>query len=48
VVKTNINLGTSRWTINSGTNAYKGLRGSGIEREKGGYNIITLTGTVSC
>jgi hypothetical protein len=47
VVKTDINLGTSRWTITSGTNAYKGLHGAGIERENPDYTVITLTGTVS-
>jgi hypothetical protein len=46
VVKTNINLGTSRWTITSGTKAYKSLHGGGIERENGDFTVITLTGTV--
>jgi hypothetical protein len=46
LVKINIDLGTSRWTIASGTKAYKGLHGKGIERENATYTVSTLTGTV--
>ena len=46
VVKIDTNVGTSRWTITSGTKAYKGLRGKGIERENAQYTVSTLTGTV--
>ena len=38
--------GTSRWTIASGTKAYKGLHGKGNERENANYTFSTLTGTV--
>ena len=47
VVKIDTSVGTSRWTIASGTKAYKGLRGQGTERENTDYTISTLTGTVS-
>lgn len=48
VVKININAGTARWTIASGTKAYKGLHGKGTERENPPqYTISILTGTVS-
>jgi hypothetical protein len=47
VVKIDTDLGTSRWTISSGTKAYKGLHGKGIERENIDYTVSTLTGTVS-
>jgi streptogramin lyase len=48
VVKIDTRLvGVSRWTITSGTKAYKGLHGEGIERENADYTISTLTGTVS-
>jgi hypothetical protein len=47
VVKIDTNAGTSRWTISSGTGAYKGLHGKGIERENANYTVSTLTGTVS-
>jgi len=47
VVKIDTNAGTSRWTISSGTGAYKGLRGKGIERENATFTVSTLTGTVS-
>jgi len=40
-------LATSRWTITSGTKAYKGLHGKGTERENAQYTVSTLTGTVS-
>jgi len=38
---------TSRWTVASGTKAYKGLRGKGTERENDDYTISYLMGTVS-
>jgi hypothetical protein len=47
VVTINTTLGTSRWTIASGTKAYKGLHGKGTERENADYTVSTLTGTVS-
>jgi hypothetical protein len=47
VVKIDTDLGTSRWTISSGTKAYKGLHGKGTERENIDYTVSTLTGTVS-
>jgi hypothetical protein len=47
VVKIDTDLGTSRWTITSGTKAYKGLHGKGTEHENTDYTISTLTGTVS-
>ena len=37
---------TSRWTIESGTKAYKGLQGEGNERENATYTVSTLTGKV--
>jgi hypothetical protein len=48
VVKIHTNLVpvTARWTITSGTKAYKGLHGKGIERENDDYTISTLTGTI--
>ena len=46
VVKIDTDLGTSRWTITSGTKAYKGLHGKGTERENADYTVSTLTGTV--
>ncbi len=46
VVKIDTNLGTARWTIASGTKAYKGLHGKGTERENASYTVSTLTGTV--
>jgi hypothetical protein len=46
VVKINMTLGSSRWTITSGTKVYKGLHGKGIERENLDYTVSTLTGTV--
>ena len=36
----------SRWTIESGTKAYKGLRGKGIETENATYTVSTLRGKV--
>ena len=47
VVKIDTDLGTSRWTISSGTRAYTGLHGKGTERENIDYTVSTLTGTVS-
>jgi len=47
VVKIDTTAGTSRWTISSGTGAYKGMHGKGIERENASYTVSTLTGTVS-
>ena len=47
VVKIDTNAGTSRWTIASGTKAYKGLHGKGTETENASYTISTLRGTVS-
>ena len=34
----------SRWTIESGTKAYKGLQGKGIESENATYTVSTLRG----
>jgi hypothetical protein len=36
----------SRWTIESGTRAYKGLRGKGTETENRTYTVSTLRGKV--
>jgi hypothetical protein len=47
LVKIDTNAGTSRWTITSGTRAYGGLRGEGIESESSDFTVSTLTGTVS-
>jgi hypothetical protein len=47
LVKINTPAGTSRWTIVSGTGAYRGLHGRGVERENATYTVSTLTGTVS-
>ena len=47
LVKIDTTAGTARWTISSGTGAYKGLHGKGIERENASYTVSTLTGTVS-
>ena len=46
-IHTNFVPVTSRWTITSGTKAYKGLHGEGIESENADYTVSTLTGTVS-
>ena len=46
VVKIDPNAGTSRWTIASGTKAYKGLHGKGTETENASYTVSTLRGTV--
>ena len=47
VVRIDTILATSRWTITSGTKAYKGLHGKGTERENAQYTVSTLTGSVS-
>ena len=47
VVKIDTNAGTSRWTITSGSGAYKGLHGKGSETENATYTISVLRGTVS-
>jgi hypothetical protein len=47
VVKIDTNASTSRWTIASGTKAYKGLSGKGTETENASYTVSTLRGTVS-
>ena len=36
----------SRWTIESGTKAYEGLKGKGIESENATYTVSTLRGKV--
>ena len=36
----------SRWTIESGTKAYKGLQGKGIESENATFTVSTLRGKV--
>jgi hypothetical protein len=46
VVKIDTSVGTSRWTILSGTKGYKGLHGKGTEHENAQYTVSTLTGTV--
>lgn len=46
VVKIDTTVGSSRWTIASGTKAYRGLHGKGTERENATYTVSTLTGTV--
>ena len=46
VVKIDTILGTAKWTIASGTKAYRGVHGKGIERENADYTVSTLTGTV--
>ena len=47
VVKVNTNTSISRWTITSGTRAYKGLHGKGTESENVDFTVSTLRGTVS-
>jgi len=46
VITIDTSAGTSRWTIGAGTRAYRGLKGSGVERENATYTISTLTGSV--
>ena len=47
VVKIDTNAATSRWTIASGSGAYKGLHGKGSETENATYTVSVLKGTVS-
>jgi hypothetical protein len=47
VAKIDTNFGTARWTITSGTKAYKSLHGEGIEEDSANFTVSTLTGTVS-
>ena len=47
VVKIDTNATTSRWTIASGTKAYKGLHGKGTETENATYTLSVLRGTMS-
>ena len=47
VVKINTDTSISRWTITSGTRAYKGLHGKGTESENVDFTVSTLRGTVS-
>ena len=47
VVKIDTKAGTSRWTIASGSGAYKGLHGKGSETENAAYTVSVLRGTVS-
>ena len=47
VVKIDTNAGTSRWTIASGSGAYKGLHGKGSETENATFTVSVLRGTVS-
>jgi hypothetical protein len=46
VIDTTVRPVTSRWTIESATKAYKGLRGRGIETENATYTVSTLRGKV--
>ncbi len=47
VVKIDTRAGISRWTITSGSGAYKGLHGKGSETENATYTVSVLRGTVS-
>jgi hypothetical protein len=47
VVKIDTTAGTAKWTIASGTKAYKGLHGKGTESENASFTVSTLKGTVS-
>jgi hypothetical protein len=47
VVKIDTRAGISRWTITSGSGAYKGLHGKGSETENATYTVSVLKGTVS-
>jgi hypothetical protein len=47
VVKIDTNARTSRWTIVTGSGAYKGLRGRGSETENATFTVSVLRGTVS-
>jgi hypothetical protein len=46
-IQTNLVPVTARWTITSGTKAYKGLHGGGIESDNTDFSVSTLRGTVS-
>jgi streptogramin lyase len=46
VTKVDVNFRTSRWTIKSGTKAYKGLHGEGTEHDNANFTVFTLSGTV--
>jgi hypothetical protein len=46
VTKIDTILAKARWTIASGTRAYKGLHGRGTEHENADYTVSMLTGTV--
>jgi hypothetical protein len=46
-IHTNFVPVTARWTITSGTEAYNGLQGEGVESDNTDYSVSTLTGTVS-
>jgi hypothetical protein len=45
-IDTNVRPVISRWTIESGTKAYKGLQGKGTETENASFTVSTLRGTV--
>jgi hypothetical protein len=47
VVKIDTKAATSKWTIASGTRAYKGVHGKGTESENSSFTVSTLRGTVS-
>ena len=47
VIRIDMNAGTSRWTIASGTGAYKRLHGKGGETENATYTVSVLRGTVT-
>jgi hypothetical protein len=47
VVKIDTKAETARWTITSGTRAYKGLHGKGTESENSSFTVSTLKGTIS-
>jgi hypothetical protein len=46
IITIDTSVGTSRWVIASGTRAYRGLHGSGVEHENATYTVSTLTGSV--
>jgi hypothetical protein len=46
-IDTKVVPSTSRWTITSGTKAYTGLHGAGIESENADFSVSTLIGTVT-
>jgi hypothetical protein len=45
-IDTNVRPVISRWRIESGTKAYKGLQGKGTETENATWTVSTLKGTV--